>query len=363
MISLIPKNDSGQALRMRRAFLALSGYFVIFLATLICHSGGATNHITLNGILLLFLSLLVVYTCVFLMIYSGVNRKFKDPSLTVFQLSIAICWATIMAYFTGPNIRGSIITIYILMFMYGIFQLRFRAFLTLVAMTVTLYVFSMILLYRNHPESVDVMTETIRTMMLFIALLWVSYISTYVFRLRKKVKLLATRDPLTNVYNRREILEILKREKSFSDRAGSPFTLCILDLDDFKNINDAYGHQAGDSVLKAFARTIRMNIRAEDYLGRYGGEEFFVIFVSSDCNDCNPACVERLLSATRQLSFPEIDKELRITVSIGVTAYVQTGVSIDTLISMVDEALYRAKAAGKNRVEYNSPLAFPGQSG
>lgn len=360
MISFIPKNDSGQALRMRRAFLALSGYFVIFLATLICHSGGATNHITLNGVFLLFLSLLVIYAGIFFMIYSGVNLKFKDPSLTVFQLSVAICWATIMAYFTRSDFRGSIITIYILMFMYGIFQLRFRAFLGLVAMAVTLYISSMTLLYRNHPESVDVMTEIIRSMILFIALLWVSYISTYVFRLRKKVKLLATRDPLTNVYNRREILEILKREKAFSDRAGSPFTLCLLDLDDFKNINDTYGHQAGDIVLKAFARTIRTNIRTEDYLGRYGGEEFFVVFVSIDCNDCNPACVERLLSATRRLAFPEIDKDLRITVSIGVTAYVQTGVSIDKLIALVDDALYRAKAGGKNRIEYSKPLTDPG---
>ena len=357
-MSFIPKNDSGQSLRMRRAFLALSGYFVIFISTLICYSGGMTIHITLRGIILSYLFLLVTYGGIFFLIYTGVNLKFRDPSLTVFQMSIAICWATQMAYFTNPEIRGSITTIYILMFMYGIFQLRFRVFLVLVAMAVALYACAMVVLYHNHPDSVNVLTETVRTMILFIALLWVSYISTYVFRLRQKVKLLATRDPLTNVYNRREILEILKREKAFSDRSGFPFTLCILDLDDFKRVNDSYGHQAGDKVLKAFARTIKTNIRAEDYLGRYGGEEFFIIFVSMDCNDCNPACVERLLSATRRLSFPDIDQALRITVSIGATAYVQTGVSIDKLISLADEALYRAKANGKNRVEYNNPLTY-----
>lgn len=340
---------------MRRAFLALSGYLVIFIATLICHSGDMTIHISLTGIILSYLFLFLIYGIVFYLIYSGINLKFKDPSLTVFQMSIAICWATQMAYFTSPDIRGSITTIYILMFMYGIFQLRFRAFLALVAMAVTLYIFSMIALYHKHPESVNVMTEIVRSMILFIALLWVSYISTYVFRLRKKVKLLATRDSLTDVYNRREILEILKREKAFSDRTGFPFTLCILDLDDFKRINDTYGHQAGDDVLKTFARTIKMNIRAEDYLGRYGGEEFFVLFVTMDCGDCNPACVDRLLSATQQLSFPDIDKDLRITVSIGATAYVRTGDSVDKLISQADQALYRAKANGKNRVEYNKP--------
>ncbi len=359
MISLIPNNDSGQALRIRRALLALSGYFVIFLATLICHYGGMTINITLGGIFLLYLSLVMIYIVVFLLIFSGLNLKFKDPSLTVFQLFIAICWAAQMAYFTSPDIRGSITTIYILMFMYGIFQLRFREFLALVAMAVMLYVFSMMLLYHNHPESVEVMTEIVRAMILFIALLWVSYISTYVFRLRQKVKLLATRDPLTNIYNRREILEILKREKAFSDRLGFPFTLCILDLDDFKRVNDTYGHQAGDNVLKAFTRTIKMNVRAEDYVGRYGGEEFFVIFVSIDCNDCNPACVERLLSATRRLTFPDIDKDLRLTISIGATAYIQNGVSVDGLISRADEALYRAKSGGKDRVEYSMPVINP----
>ena len=359
MISLIPKNDSGQSLRMRRAFLALTGYFVIFIATLICYSGGMTIHITLSGIILSYLFLLVIYGGIFFLIYTGVNLKFKDPSLTVLQMFIAICWATQMAYFTNPEIRGSITTIYILMFMYGIFQLRFRAFLVLVAMAVALYACTMVVLYHNHPDSVNALTETVRSMILLIALLWVSYISTYVFRLRQKVKLLATRDPLTNVYNRREILEILKREKAFSDRSGFPFTLCILDIDDFKRVNDKYGHQAGDLVLKAFARTIKKNIRTEDYLGRYGGEEFFVVFVSMDCNDCNPVCVERLLSATRRLSFPEIDKDLVITASIGATAYVQTGVSIDKLIFLADEALYRAKACGKNRVEYSNPLKHP----
>lgn len=343
---------------MRRALLALTGYLVIFIATLICYSGGMTIHISLSGILLSYLLLVVIYVGVFTLIYTGINLKFKDPSLTVFQMFIAICWATQMAYFTNPEIRGSITTIYILMFMYGIFQLRFRAFLALVAMAVMLYILTIVTLYHRHPESVNVLTETVRAMILLIALLWVSYISTYVFRLRQKVKLLATRDPLTNIYNRREILEILKREKAFSDRSGFPFTLCILDLDDFKRVNDSYGHQAGDHVLKAFARTIKMNIRAEDYLGRYGGEEFFVVFVSMDCNDCNPACVERLLSATQRLSFPDIDKDLRITASIGATAYVQTGVSIDRLISLADEALYRAKANGKNRVEYSNPLTY-----
>ena len=353
MLSLIPKSGPDQALRIRRALLAMTGYVVIFFATLICYFGGETGRISLSGILLLYLSLLTIYIGVLASIYSGINLRLKDPSLTVFQLFVAICWATMMTYFTSEAIRGSMTVIYVCMFMYGIFLLRFRAFLFLVAFAVVFYICTMMVLHHNHPEVVNVVTEIVRTMILFIGLMWVSYISNYVASLRRKIKRLASRDSLTNVYNRREIFEIIKREKSFSDRSGLPFTLCILDLDGFKAINDTYGHQAGDSVLKSFANTIRQHIRTEDYLGRFGGEEFFVVLVSIDCNDCNPVCVERLLSATRQLRFPDIDPDLRITVSIGATSYIPPGDTVDDLIAKADDALYRAKAYGKDTAEYN----------
>ncbi len=353
MISLIPKNDARQALRMRRAFLALTGYIFVFISTLICYFAGVTGRISLTGILLFYLALLIFNTGILVSIYSGLNLKSKDPSLTVLQLFIAICWATLMTYFINDTFRGSMTAIYISMFMYGIFRLKFRDFLVLVFAAVVLYVLAMILLHHNYPEAVDIPTEIVRTVILFIVLLWVSYISDYVSSLRRKIQRLASRDPLTNVYNRREIFEIVKREKSFSDRSGLPFTLCILDLDNFKQVNDTYGHQAGDSVLKLFTRTIKENIRAEDYLGRYGGEEFFVLFVSIDCNDCNPVCVERLLSATRQLSFPDIDRNLQITISIGAASYIPDGGSVEDLIARADEALYRAKTNGKDRAEFN----------
>ncbi len=337
---------------MRRTLLALSGYAVIFIATLFCYYAGVTSRITLGGILLLNLTLLVINIGVLALIYSGLNLRSKDPSLTVLQLLIAISWATLMTYFVNDAFRGSITVIYISMFMYGIFRLRFKTFLVLVFLAVTSYIFTMMLLHHHHPGAVNLTTELVRTTILLIALLWVSYISNYVSSLRRQIQQLASRDSLTNVYNRREIYEILKRQKSFSDRSGLPFTLCMLDLDNFKSINDIHGHQAGDRVLKSFARTIKENIRAEDYLGRYGGEEFLVVFVSIDCNDCNPVCVERLLSATRHLSFPGIALDLRITISIGAAAYIPGNGTIDDLIARADEALYRAKSNGKNRAEY-----------
>lgn len=356
MISIIPKNDARQALRIRRFFLALGGYGIVFIGTMICYFSGYTRGITFNGILLYNLLFVIVLAGEMSLFYSGINLKFKDPSLTVLQLLVAICWATVTAYYANNAIRGSMTSVYIGMALYGIFRLRMKEFLLVALSAVGLYTLAMLLLHHRNPGAVDGILEFVRIMLMAIALFWISYIANYVSTLRRQVKRLASRDPLTNTYNRREILEIIEREMSFCDRAGIPFTLCMLDLDRFKTINDKYGHPAGDTVLKAFAEEMKKNIRKEDYLGRFGGEEFLVLFVNIDCNDCNPICVDRLLEATRHLSFPDIDGDLRLSVSLGATSYIPSGDSLENLIARADEALYRAKANGRDRAEYNKGI-------
>lgn len=353
MIRLLPKHDVRQALRVRRTFIALAGYAVVFVAYTICYYGGFLERINLAGILLIFLGFLMANVGVLFLIYTNVNLHLKDPSLTVPQLLIGIFLATILSYFMASTIRGAGTVIYILVFVFGTFRLRLRDFLIFVGFTTVLYGWTMAVLAHNHSAAVNIRLEMVRGAILTMALLWVSYIANYIANLRRKIKRLASHDALTEVYNRREIFEILEREKAFADRSGYPFSLCILDLDDFKAINDTYGHQAGDRVLKAFANTIKDNIRSEDYAGRYGGEEFIVVFVNFECRDNTTSCVQRLLTVTSHMTFPEIDDTLKVTVSIGVAAY-QPDESIDDMILRADEALYRAKANGKNRIEYTT---------
>ncbi|MFP4040669.1 MAG: GGDEF domain-containing protein, partial [Desulfosudaceae bacterium] len=139
---------------------------------------------------------------------------------------------------------------------------------------------------------------------------------------------------------------------AFADRTGLAFAVCMIDLDDFKTVNDTYGHLAGDTVLKEFARTLKENTRNEDYVTRYGGEEFFIIFVNFECRDGNPDCIQRLLNMVRDLKFPEISETLRITASFGVAGY-RPSESVDSLVDRADKALYQAKARGKNRIAYD----------
>lgn len=353
MLNLIPKDDHRQALRMRRALIALSGYTVIAIASIFSYYAGFVRGLHLSGVFAILLLLFLLNVGVFLLIRTGINQRFKDPSLTLLQLLIGIIFATVLCYHMANPIRGAGTVIYILVFVFGTFRLRMSDFLVLSATTTILYILAMALLYHNHPAEVDLKLEGVRTVILAVALMWVSYMANYIANLRRRIKRLASHDALTDVYNRREIFEILEREKSFSDRSGIPFSLCILDLDDFKAINDTYGHQAGDTVLRAFARTVKNLIRSEDYLGRYGGEEFLVVFVNFECKDSDAGCVQRLLTATRQLNFSDISKEMKVTVSIGVASYIP-GETIDTLIARADQALYRAKAGGKNRIEFHA---------
>jgi len=350
----ISKNDHRQALRMRRSLIALAGYVMITLGSVLVASVGLIRDNTLTvlaPVVGLFMLMAVVFP---VLIYTGVNQRFKDPSLTMPQLLHAVFFVTALSYFMASEIRGVSTVLYILVFMFGTFRLRLKEFMCLVALTVALYAGAVVLLYCRQPEAVTVKLEIIRGVILMLSLLWASYMANYIADLRRRIKEMASFDALTEVYNRREIFKILDRQKSFSDRSAIPFSLCILDLDDFKQVNDTYGHQAGDEVLKAFARALRENVRAEDYVGRYGGEEFLVVFVNFQRRDNGATCVDRLLKVTERLSFPGIPDGLKITASIGVSAY-RPAETIDKVIARADQALYEAKAAGKNRIVFCEP--------
>jgi diguanylate cyclase (GGDEF)-like protein len=132
--------------------------------------------------------------------------------------------------------------------------------------------------------------------------------------------------------------------------------LCILDLDNFKRVNDTYGHLMGDVVLKTVVQAIKDNVREQDYIARYGGEEFVVILAYPALDDA-VICAQRLKELTSNLIFPGLPEDFRITISIGVSKY-QPIESIDALIGRADAALYRAKVNGKNRIEPQDLLLF-----
>lgn len=168
-------------------------------------------------------------------------------------------------------------------------------------------------------------------------------------RLHDVVQRQAITDELTGLVNRRRFLAALEAEVVRARRLGGPLTVVLADLDDFKPINDRYGHHAGDAVLVGFADVIRDHVRDVDVAGRIGGEEFALLLPETDLDGAQ-AGAERLRGslAERDLALSDGRVE-RVTASFGV-AQLETGQSGDELLRAADAALYRAKAAGKNRV-------------
>lgn len=160
----------------------------------------------------------------------------------------------------------------------------------------------------------------------------------------------ATIDALTKIWNRRTILERLEEEIARAKRAASSMGVVIADLDRFKNVNDTYGHIAGDIVLRETARRMKHSIRKYDSLGRYGGEEFLLIL--PDCGrDLAEKQAERMRREIGNPAFVVENKELRVTASFGVTALtLGSAATAEDLLRTADSALYTAKEKGRNRV-------------
>ena len=160
---------------------------------------------------------------------------------------------------------------------------------------------------------------------------------------------LTTVDGLTQIYNKRYFMEALDWELSRCRRYARALSLVMFDIDHFKQVNDSFGHLAGDYVLKALAEIIKGRIRREDVLARYGGEEFAVVLPEIDLAGAT-ALAEKIRKLVEVHAFVFEKAPIPLTVSLGVAALDEKVASSDDFIKVADERLYRAKEAGRNRV-------------
>lgn len=168
---------------------------------------------------------------------------------------------------------------------------------------------------------------------------------------QQQLYLAATRDPLTKLYNRRFFEEQLEKDYTYCRRHKAPLSLALADLDHFKEINDAHGHQAGDSILREFARLVTGMVRNEDMFYRIGGEEFALLMRGTRLAGGLMVC-ERLRAAVEAQQFDHSGRKLHITVSFGV-AELDVGVHEEPadLVQQADRLLYAAKANGRNQTQ------------
>jgi diguanylate cyclase (GGDEF)-like protein len=167
-------------------------------------------------------------------------------------------------------------------------------------------------------------------------------------RLHALVERQALVDGLTGLANRRASSDALKTEAARADRLGTPLSVVLADLDGFKEVNDAHGHAVGDEVLQAFADVLRDTLRDSDVAGRWGGEEFLLLLPGAD-EEGAAQLAERVRVGLSSRTIPSAPG-LRVTASFGVAEYVPQSDTAQ-LVDAADGALYRAKRAGKNRIE------------
>lgn len=174
---------------------------------------------------------------------------------------------------------------------------------------------------------------------------------------REEMRFKATHDVLTSLFNRGVILDLLGRELVRSNREHASTAILLCDLDQFKNVNDTYGHLAGDEVLKETARRLLSSVRSYDFVGRYGGEEFLLAL-----NNCAPAHslarAEEIRKAIARIPIQTSHGPIPITMSLGLLLTHEWGCRpLEELLHEVDKALYAAKAAGRNCVKVAKPKA------
>lgn len=360
--------DRRQQLRVRRFFMSLASYTMWYVIAFVCWRSGLLD-VSLTHFVRAGAALYVTQFFFYFLIRSGLNLKFRDPSLTVMQILVGLTWALILVSISS-EIRGLMLTVFMITLLFGIFALDKRQFLLTSLVAYTGYTALVLYEYLTGLNLFTVGYYVVSLILLAGVLLWTSMFGSYVSNLRHTLRVrndeleavlgrmsaLADHDDLTGLLNRRVITEILQKLKARADRTGETFSVCIIDLDNFKDVNDVYGHLTGDRVLVEFANTVSRELRGMDLVmridtvfGRYGGEEFILLLPETDMPGAL-RCAERLRGRQSTTHIDPNGHVPRCTLSAGVAEY-RPGEDIESILRRADRALYAAKHAGRNRVE------------
>lgn len=358
-----------QRIRLTRLYMAIATYVMIVTTTCIISELSYSRMPV--WAMVFFIGYGVIGNAIFfILIRSGLNLRFKDPSLTIHQLIFSSIGGLLPIYYFH-DARVLCQLCYLPVFSFGMLRLNLKQYLIVVAVMMTTYCTAILVDYHSGRPDFSVKIELFQIMVFFIILMWFAFFGDFISslrnRLRKKYKELevarevierqAQTDELTQLYNRRHAREVMKNQKQKADNGSHHFSIAMIDLDHFKLVNDRFGHEIGDEVLRQFSTLCENLLRSEDQfaalgstLARYGGEEFIIILPSTKTDEAL-TCINRIRLAMKDISIPGVNSIT--TFSAGVALH-QKGEAIDSLLKRTDQALYKAKSEGRNRVSVST---------
>lgn len=352
-----------QSVRLKRMIWGFTNHACTGLAVTGLYLGG---FLPTAPMMVFFASSILLGTLLVLILQFGINLRFRDPSMTMVQILWPVVPSLYVMFFVAlPQGRIVFLLLAVGGLMFGTLALNRRQMLTIGWLFWLGYLGLVLLLTWLKPDHVYWPLEAVTLFAYASVLSIIAYLGSFISHLRKELGSrnrelkhanlelveLATRDPLTNLPNRRTVMEQFEREVARSERqspGARALSISVLDIDHFKRINDTYGHQAGDEILRKVSQTIEANIRKGDYIGRIGGEEFLIVFPETTPDITVPAA-ERLRKAVGALRFDALPEGYRVTVSQGVALH-QPGETLEATFKRADEALYQAKNSGRNQV-------------
>lgn len=367
-----------QRLRIRRLAISVLSHVIllgILLAALVLD---LLNNVSYQDYLLFVGSALLTQGAFWLMFRFDLNLKFNDPSLTLMQMATAVIWFSFIIS-QLPELRGALLLLYVMVMLFGIFQLNPLEFAFAGLLSLVCFGAVIVSDLSLHPESSQLRLSIMQWIILAAAQTWIALFSSYVRRLSERLRKqksvlkasnhrmlraneeleqamqqldeIAGTDELTGILNRRRFFQEAECRLSNSDNY-QPSALCMIDIDHFKEINDKYGHQAGDQVLEHFTQIAGQYLRSRDLFGRYGGEEF-VLLLPQNNQESGIKVAERIRQAFAEYQFDQIKPGLSFTLSTGISLH-RFGESLDCTIKRADDALYQAKHSGRNQTVYIS---------
>jgi diguanylate cyclase (GGDEF)-like protein len=290
------------------------------------------------------------------------SSRLADPAMSQAQIVFGIV-AVMMGYAFSGEVRSAALFPLMLILTFGAFSVSWQRMATLTVLTLIVMGCTMLAMHVLWPSRYSTVVDLANFVVGMIVLPGVSAVAVLLGSLRARLRQqraelqaalariqdLATLDDLTGLANRRRAQELLSAEIARGERTKLRFAVALIDLDRFKRLNDRFGHAGGDDALRCFADAARASVRGVDTVARWGGEEFLILMPETDEPE-GVAVLNRLRLCVEALNIPSAQGDMRFTISAGVARHLP-GQTIADTVARADQALYRAKAGGRNRVE------------